>query len=108
MVTPEVRVCVCVCASHLGGSCTRWRGASGSAGCVCVCVCLCVPVCACACVCLTWGDLAHGGGVPVIALVAVGTLHEDGGVAETLGEHFASDVVEPHAPTCGKTRLRLH
>lgn len=48
---------------------------------------------------LTWGDLADGGRVPAVPLVAVGTLDEDGAVAEALGEHLAPDVVQPHATT---------
>lgn len=37
--------------------------------------------------------------MPVMALVAVGTLHEDGVVAGAFGEHFASDVVQTHTAT---------
>lgn len=46
---------------------------------------------------ITWWDLADGGGVPAIALVTVGGLHEDGAVAEALCEDLPSDVVQPHA-----------
>lgn len=46
---------------------------------------------------ITWWDLADGGRVPAVALVAVGGLHEDGAVAEALGEDLAPDVVQPHA-----------
>lgn len=46
---------------------------------------------------VTWRDLADGGRVPAVALVAVGRLDEDGRVAEALGEHLAADVVEPDA-----------
>lgn len=46
---------------------------------------------------VTWRDLADGGGVPAVALVAVGGLHEDGAVAEALCEDLPADVVQPHA-----------
>lgn len=46
---------------------------------------------------ITWWDLADSGGVPAIALVTVGGLHEDGAVAEALCEDLPSDVVQPHA-----------
>lgn len=40
--------------------------------------------------------------MPAIALVAVGRLNEDGAVTEALGKHFPSNVVQPHASTCGE------
>ena len=39
-------------------------------------------------------DLADGGWVPEVAVVAVGRLDEDRGVGQTLGEHLAAVVVE--------------
>lgn len=48
----------------------------------------------------TWGDLADGGGVPAVSLVAVGTLDKDGAVAEALGKNLAADVIQPHPTTC--------
>jgi len=42
-------------------------------------------------------DLADGGRVPAVLLVAVGRLYEDGRVRETFGEHLSADVVQPHA-----------
>lgn len=45
----------------------------------------------------TWGDLADGGRVPAVALVAVGRLDKDGTVAEALCEDLPADVVQPHA-----------
>ena len=49
---------------------------------------------------LTWGDLADGGWVPAVALVAVGTLDKDGAVAEALGKDLPTDVVQPDPATC--------
>lgn len=43
------------------------------------------------------GDLADGGGVETVVVVAVAGLDEDGGVAEALGVDFAADVVEVDA-----------
>ena len=34
--------------------------------------------------------------MPAVSLVAVGRLHEDGGLRETLGEDLSPDVVEPN------------
>lgn len=65
-----MRVCVCVC-----DVIERWAGSQ------------------------TWGDLADGGGVPAVPLVAVGTLDEDGAVAEALGKNLPADVIQPHPPT---------
>ena len=45
-------------------------------------------------------DLADGRRVEVVVVVAVAALHEDAAVAETLGEHLATDVVQVH--TCKK------
>lgn len=39
-------------------------------------------------------DLAHGGGVEAVVVVAVAALHEDAAVAQALCVHFASDVVQ--------------
>lgn len=52
----------------------------------------------------TWRDLADRGRVPTVALVTVGALDKNGAVAETLGEHFSSDVVQSHAAACGETQ----
>jgi hypothetical protein len=38
----------------------------------------------------TWGNLADGGRMPAILLVAVGGLHKQGRVGKTLREHLAS------------------
>ena len=43
-------------------------------------------------------DLADGGGVEVVVVVALTALHEDAAVAETLRKHLASHVVQVH--TC--------
>ena len=51
----------------------------------------------------TWRYLADGGQVPAVPLVTVGTLHEDGAVAQTLREHLPADVVQPDATTCKQT-----
>ena len=45
-------------------------------------------------------DLADGRRVEVVVVVAVAALNEDAAVAETLGEHLATDVVQVH--TCKK------
>ena len=42
------------------------------------------------------GDLAHGGGVEAVVVVAVAALDEDAGVAEALGVHLSPDVVQVH------------
>lgn len=41
-------------------------------------------------------DLAHGGGVEAVVVVAVAALHEDAAVAQALGVHLASYVVQVH------------
>lgn len=46
--------------------------------------------------------------MPAVPLVAVGALHEDARVAETLGEHLAADVVQPDALTDMAARLLDH
>lgn len=46
-------------------------------------------------------DLAHGGGVEAVVVVAVAALHEDAAVAQALGVHLASYVVQVNA--CQKT-----
>ena len=38
------------------------------------------------------GDLANGGGMKMVGIVAVTTLDKDGSIAETLGKHFTSNV----------------
>jgi len=43
-----------------------------------------------------WGDLADGGRVPAVLLVAVGRLDKDGRVREAFREHLTADVVQPH------------
>lgn len=48
----------------------------------------------------TWRDLADGGRVPAVSLVAVGTLDEYGTVAEALCKHLPADVIQPHSATC--------
>lgn len=55
----------------------------------------------------TWRDLADGGRVPAVSLVAVWTLDEDGTVAEALCEHLASDVVQPDTSTCTPERKEV-
>lgn len=52
----------------------------------------------------TWWDLADCGRVPAVSLVAVGTLDENGTVAEALCEHLPSDVIQPHTTTCTDKR----
>ena len=42
------------------------------------------------------GDLADGGRVPAVLLIAVGRLDKDGRVREAFREHFSTDVEEPH------------
>ena len=42
------------------------------------------------------GDLANGGRVPAVLLIAVRRLDEDCRVGEAFGEHLAPDVVESH------------
>lgn len=49
----------------------------------------------------TWWYLADCGRVPAVSLVTVGTLDKNGTVAEALGEHLPSNVIQPHAATCG-------
>ena len=41
-------------------------------------------------------DLADGGRVPAVLLIAVGRLDKDGRVREAFREHFSTDVVQPH------------
>ena len=43
------------------------------------------------------GDLADGGRVPAVLLIAIGRLDEDGRVREAFGEHLPADVVQPDA-----------
>lgn len=57
---------------------------------------------------LTWRDLHHGGRVPAVPLVAVGTLNKDWRVGEALGEHLSTDVVEAHALPNVAPRLLHH
>ena len=47
----------------------------------------------CVTVMLTWRDLADGGRMPPVALVAVWTLDKDGAVTEALCKHLPPDVV---------------
>ena len=42
-------------------------------------------------------DLADGGGVPAVLLVAVRRLHKDRGLGQALGEYLAAHVVQPDA-----------
>ncbi len=42
-------------------------------------------------------DLADGGGVPAVALVAVGALHKQRAVTQALGKHLPTNVVQAHA-----------
>lgn len=42
-------------------------------------------------------DLAHGGGMEAVVVVAVAALHEDAAVAQALGVHLASYVIQVHA-----------
>lgn len=51
-----------------------------------------------------WRDLDHSGRVPAVSLVAVGTLHEDGRVRQTLRKHLATDVVETCATACNRSQ----
>lgn len=46
--------------------------------------------------------------MPAVPLVAVGALHEDARVAETLGKHLAADVVQPDALADVAARLLDH
>ena len=46
--------------------------------------------------------------MPAVALVTVGTLDEDGAVAEALGKHLPTDVVQPHAAACRPTHTHTH
>lgn len=48
----------------------------------------------------TWWYLADRGRMPAVSLVAVRTLDKNGTVAEALGKHLPSDVVQPHTATC--------
>jgi hypothetical protein len=41
-------------------------------------------------------DLAHGGRVEVVVVVALARLHEDAAVAEALGKHLPANVVQMH------------
>ena len=44
------------------------------------------------------GDFAHGRRMPSVPLIAIRTLHENGGIrGKTLGEDLAPDVIQPHA-----------
>ena len=47
----------------------------------------------CVTVMLTWRDLADGGRMPAVALVAVWTLDKDGAVTEALCKHLPPNVV---------------
>lgn len=42
------------------------------------------------------GDLADGGGVEAVVVVAVSTLDEDAGVAEALSIDFAPNIIQMH------------
>ena len=53
----------------------------------------------------TWWYLHHSGWVPAIPLVAVGALHEDGGVREALCKHFPTNVIETHTLSNVAARL---
>lgn len=44
---------------------------------------------------LTWRYFANSGRMPAVTLIAVRTLHEDTRIGQTLGEHFAADVIQP-------------
>lgn len=45
----------------------------------------------------TGWNFADGGGMPAVALIAVGRLDEDGRLGKTFGENLAADVVETDA-----------
>ena len=45
----------------------------------------------------TGWNFADGGGMPAVALIAVGRLDEDGRLGETFGEDLATDVVQTDA-----------
>ena len=49
---------------------------------------------------VTWGHFTDSSKVPVVAFVAVWTLHEDGVFTHAFGEHLAAHVVEVHTTTC--------
>ena len=49
---------------------------------------------------VTWWDFTDSSEVPVVAFVAVWTLHEDGVFTHAFGEHLAAHVVEVHTTTC--------
>lgn len=57
---------------------------------------------------LTWWNLADGGRVPAISLVAIRTLHKDTRVAETFGKHFPAYVVQSNALSDVSPRLLHH
>jgi len=44
-----------------------------------------------------WRDLADGGGVETVVVVAVPRLHKDGGIGETFRVHLAPDIVQVHS-----------
>ena len=46
---------------------------------------------------VTWRYFAHRGRMPAVPLVAVRTLYEHGVFTQTLGEHFPSNVIQPHS-----------
>lgn len=50
------------------------------------------------------GDLADGGGVEAVVVVAVSTLDEDAGVAQALGIDLSPHVVQMHAYRQGTQR----
>jgi len=46
--------------------------------------------------------------VPAITLVAIGTLHENGGLGKTFGKNLAANVVEPNSLSDVTPRLLHH
>lgn len=48
---------------------------------------------------------AHRRRVPTVTLVTVWALHEDARIAQTLGKHLTTDVVQPYALSDMATRL---
>lgn len=51
------------------------------------------------------GDLADGGGVKAVVVVAVPTLHEDAAVTEAFRIHLSSNVIK--VDSCGDTAMAV-
>lgn len=46
--------------------------------------------------------------MPAISLIAVRTLDKNGTVAEALGKHLPSDIIQSHATTCRMYHRKIH